>query len=608
MRRNKKEEQHIVEFGLPHIPKNVRESFDNVFYHKWQVQNEIIDLIERRITKLCAEDESFKKAMEYLKEESEKNDNIAINEKERDDTLKEAFDIVRDCFIKYKILYDVGKEYRKIIDKKHKIYLHDDILEYAMSEKIKAYETTFIYKKGYKVSKKQLKNVHSVRSKAQIPNSSCAMKIVKEEDKFFLVMQDFSNKVAWSYLAKYYDNKTKQYKQGVTKFNKSKKVKVEIYYNPDDLLQKQVLDESYKHGSIMLIRKKKHGKYMYTVQACLEGKSPIIYEIPSDSYKNTISANVGTEICAVVNKETGEQCIYSLYKNSKKVCDEIANINRYMDNSKRVMNPDLYKEDGQIKYKKEEMKELGLKWNFSKRYKIARRRLNELYRKMKDSRKTLNYTLAKEIFMNNEIKNLYVDHNQIKGWKVKKCRAAKKTLDRLNKTPRSAKGYAKKVQERAPAQFTERLKYLTSKTNGKIIEMKTFNSSCYNPFTGKNDIFESLSDRFTRIDLEVRDYEYNPEAVDLFKTINTVKDKEGNVYYLQRDLFAAEKMLFINKVTKTAKNKKGEEFDVEEDEFDYDKFIVHFKNKFYPKHIEYMKKLLKDRYNKEQLSGTVFGD
>lgn len=615
MKRNKKENLFSVEFGMKHLPVYVKDSFNNMFFHKFLVQNDFIDFVYGKIKDKCKDDEEFNNAITLLETEGKKNDNIAINKSERSDELKQAYEIIRAKFKQYNILDRniLSKEYRKIYDTKHKLYLPDNMFSYALDDKIDAFSKVYIVGDGYKVTKRRLVDTNTLRSKPELTNENCDIKLVQEGDRYYIVLRNCTTSYMHSLLSKYYDTKTKQYKPIIDKngnvhprqrISKYETIKVRIYYNPNNKLQKFLLEHPENRGSIILVRHLKKGKYRYGIQIAFEGISPVF-----DDRKrgiNEVGVNVGTEIVAVSTKLGDKQCIYNLHKNDNKICEKLIELKQYMDRSLRATNPNCYRENG-IPYSKVELEQLGLSLVKSKRYMIASKQQRELYRKLKTSRKTNNYTLAKRIQMDFDIGTLYIDRNQIKGWSVRKCRASEKSKARLDKTDRNPKGYPRQVQERAPAQFTERLKYNVEKLGGKVVTMATFNSTMFNPFTNQNDIFTKLCHRFTRMDVNTEYYLYNEQAIDLLKTIIPIVDKDNNVYYVQRDLFASFKMCYIHKGIETYVDKNGEPKEREIDIFDEDEFMENFKNVFYPKHIEYLTTLLNEYYSGNELSGTIFG-
>jgi outer membrane receptor for monomeric catechols len=118
-----------------------------------------------------------------------------------------------------------------------------------------------------------------------------------------------------------------------------------------------------------------------------------------------------------------------------------------MDNSRRVMNPDLYKEDGQIKYTKQQMKELGLKWVNSKRYDKGKNERKEIYRKNSELRKLNNYTTVKHQIVNLG-DEFHTEFNAFKAWGMKGCRMAEKTKEKYLTNNR--KDYTRQIHDRAP--------------------------------------------------------------------------------------------------------------------------------------------------------------
>lgn len=87
------------------------------------------------------------------------------------------------------------------------------------------------------------------------------------------------------------------------------------------------------------------------------------------------------------------------------------------------------------------------------------------------------------------------------------------------------------------------------------------------------------------------------------ETFDIVKDNDGKEYILQRDLYAAAKMIYcIPHIEKRGKK------EVTVWEFDQEGFEKFFSEKFYPKQEKYIKELIKQKNLGVKLSGTILGD
>ena len=85
-------------------------------------------------------------------------------------------------------------------------------------------------------------------------------------------------------------------------------------------------------------------------------------------------------------------------QHDNKTADKIAEIQRYMDNSRRAMNPDNYNNDGTIKKGIViDGKKRKLHWNESNGYKRAKLEMKNLLRKEAENRSLERHIIANEI-------------------------------------------------------------------------------------------------------------------------------------------------------------------------------------------------------------------
>ena len=367
---------------------------------------------------------------------------------------------------------------------------------------------------------------------------------------------------------------------------------LKLHYNKKDDLQKQIIEDNYI-GCTKITRLYKKGNWRYFVQINFEHLSPVIDNMKFENHK--VAINVNTEMVAVV-RDDGTQEIIERTPTTPRVTDEINEINVFMDNSKRSMNPDLFKEDGQIKYNKKQMKELDLHWNYSKNYIKQRKKRKELYRLLTAERRRNNEILAKSILQTGN--SFIIDRNQFKAWQMKLNRMSKGSQNKFDNGIRKANDYADQIQNTAPGMFTERIKSVCNQLQLPLLELKTFNSSNYNHFTQQNDLFIELNKRFLTFannDTYKDDKVYNETALQFINTLGVIEHNKKR-YILQRDLYGASKMLFISRGTEKALTKSGKEYNREVDVFDQKTYSKWFDKVFYPKHLEYMKEFIK-KYN-----------
>lgn len=137
--------------------------------------------------------------------------------------------------------------------------------------------------------------------------------------------------------------------------------------------------------------------------------------------------------------------------------------------------------------------------------------------------------------------------------------------------------------------------------------MKGFNTSTYNHFTDKNDIFLGLQYRKLVFDTTIVSADYSDAVINLEQTFAEI-EHNGNKYLVQRDIYGASKLLFLNTVKeKRVDAKTGREYEVTIHKIDREKYSKWFEDVFYPKHIEYLKYLISLYNLGVKLNGTILG-
>ena len=190
---------------------------------------------------------------------------------------------------------------------------------------------------------------------------------------------------------------------------------------------------------------------------------------------------------------------------------------------------------------------------------------------------------------------------------MKRCRMNKKAKEIYDNGIRK-NDYTKEAQDRATAQIPARLKSLCEQKKLPYNVIEGLALSTYNHFTQKNDVFLSLKDRIVTLDKNCENKELG--IVPFNETFTTI-EYNGKKYILQRDLYAASKMLFcyVKKEKKTYVNKQGEEKEkiVDVWYFNQNEYEKFFNNIFYPAQEKYLKVLQEQLQNGVKLSGTIFG-
>lgn len=261
-------------------------------------------------------------------------------------------------------------------------------------------------------------------------------------------------------------------------------------------------------------RKFVRGKYKYILQLVLEGIPPIKVnkctgEIRNDIGNGRVGLDIGTQTIAYVSDYDTK--LLELAPRVQNIENQKRRIQRYMDRSKRSMNPNNFNKNGTIK--------CGIKliWNFSNRYIKAKNILKDLYRKQADIRQQDHNILANEILKNGN--KLYVENMNYKGLQARSKKTEKNDKGKLKKKKRFGKSLANK----APAMFLTILKNKIEQRGGDFKEIDTWKvkASQYNHLN----------------------HEYNKKK--LSQRWNYFKYKNEDIK-VQRDLYSAFLIMNVN--------------------------------------------------------------
>ncbi len=201
---------------------------------------------------------------------------------------------------------------------------------------------------------------------------------------------------------------------------------------------------------VRLIRKKVKGNWKYSVQLVVKGVPAMKYD-KEGNLKHTagdekVAIFINSNNIAIATKDTTSQIF--LAKNFDEYKAKIAELQKYMDNSRRISNPEFYNEDGTFKREYNEdgtEKKVKRHWRYSNGYKKALAEKANIERIMAEQRKIQNNIIA------NDIIALGTDIT-INRFKVKEA-AEKAKYDKTTKkgTQASKKRAGKLVSENAPA-------------------------------------------------------------------------------------------------------------------------------------------------------------
>ncbi|MDF2854722.1 MAG: Transposase [Neobacillus sp.] len=255
------------------------------------------------------------------------------------------------------------------------------------------------------------------------------------------------------------------------------------------LLGKPILP-TYRSRNNQIVRKEVRGKIRYFLQMVLEG-IPVPKRKKDGSLRHIygmgcLGGDIGTQSIAVVSSERvilknlAERSV-----NTFKTETKIVIIQRYLDRSRRAMNPKNYNSDGTIKKGKKE-------WRISRRYHKSQKQLRNLQRIAADSRK---YAHNEDI---NQLRSLG-DELIIETMNIKSLQKKAKQTERSEKTGKwkRRKRFGKSILKRSPGYFIQQAKYRFHLTGGKVKEVNTwtFKASQYDHILDK-DSKKQLSQRW----------------------------------------------------------------------------------------------------------------
>ena len=613
------EQQYCVTFGLC-VPNKYKNSLEKLFNMVTDFKNEYIKYIWRVINTYAEQDEEFKNSIKTIKEQN-KTYGKAVNKSDLDENVQNCYNYIAQAFKDKKIpkFSQLESNFTNSADKIYNIWCGEDVKHYACQSVNMGFQVMFgLHPKvktiGKNVRVKKYDNlgaligrpIHSInKTTGEIDTTKIRGTLRIHIDKSnvpYLRMYDVSDD-GMSNVKDYYEeyiqtDMTKRWNSPNHKY-----IALKICYDKNDILQRQIIESEYK-GITKLTRVFKKGQWRYYVQVNFKGISP---KLKSMDFKNRkVAVNINTEMVAVV-RDDGSQELIELTPDTPRINEEIKELSRYMDNSKIATNSELYHKDGRIKYTKAEMKQLGLKWHYSKGYMKAKNKRQELYRLLRCKRKLNNDRLANYILKSGN--EFILDRNQYRAWQMKMNRMNKQSNAKYNNGVRVANDYAKQIQNGAPGYFKAKLENTCNSLQLPFREVSGFSSSTYNHFTQSNDIFLKLNQRFASFknsDEYVNDISYNETAVKLVDTINIIENNDKR-YAVQRDLYACSKLLFVHQEVVEKVSKKGKKYKTTIDVIDNEAYSKWFEEVFYPKHIEYLQELIK-KYNLGiDLNGLILG-
>lgn len=227
-----------------------------------------------------------------------------------------------------------------------------------------------------------------------------------------------------------------------------KVLKMRIVVPKKDNYKAAMIRRTWKVVSI--IRKKVKSKYHYFVQLTVLGEPEEKYNWQTGEILHpTKSGKLGIYIdtrYVVICDEKEKYHTFDLLSNEQSHEEEIEKIQKYLDISRRISNPENFNPNGTIKKgvvrngKREK-----LYWKNSKGYYCAKDKLADLYRKDQETRKIQRNILANLILS-------YGDNIVINEYPFKYAMQRKAEEELTKKgTPKSKKKAGKTIQQSAPA-------------------------------------------------------------------------------------------------------------------------------------------------------------
>ena len=262
-----------------------------------------------------------------------------------------------------------------------------------------------------------------------------------------------------------------------------------------------------------IVRRMFNNDWHYYVQLVQEGIPPKKHEVG----QGRVGVDIGPSTAAIVSKNKCSLKELGTNQNEIKVFDKkIKKLQRQMDRSRRMSNPQNYNEDGTIRKGKK-------KWAYSKRYYKTRNKLKTLQRKRATSIKQWQEAFANEIISDGNV--VFIESMSFNGLKKK----SKETKKNSKGKYQSKKRMGKSIQMHAPAQFVSIMERKLSYAGGVLFKVNTykFKASQYDHVTDEYHK-KKLSQRYALIDGE-------PVQRDLYSAF-LLMNSESDLTHADREL------------------------------------------------------------------------
>ncbi len=176
-----------------------------------------------------------------------------------------------------------------------------------------------------------------------------------------------------------------------------KNLKMPLKVDKKDLWLLEMMERDIH--TVRILRKKVRGTYKYYVQITVTGAPAVKYDKEGKELHPVGDKKLGIYIDTTTITIADSECVRTIdITMDNKLEEEIAKVNRYLDNSRRATNPDNFNEDGTIKKGiVKDGQRHPLKWTYSNGYKRAKDKKANLQRVQAEQRKLRANKLANDI-------------------------------------------------------------------------------------------------------------------------------------------------------------------------------------------------------------------
>lgn len=260
--------------------------------------------------------------------------------------------------------------------------------------------------------------------------------------------------------------------------------------NIDNYIHKRDLNSTFRVRNSRIVIKKIRGKIRFFAQIAIEGK-PVPKRNRDGSFRHKftsgrVGGDIGTQTLAIVTKDEVFLKNFAIRSESTfKQERKVRLLQRYLDRSRRSMNPSKFDDKGRFIGS-------GEPWKFSKKYKKALMKYQNISRKASVNRKLSHNEDV------NYIRSLgdtfYIEEMNIKGLQK---RAKETTKNEKTGKFNKKKRFGKSVLNRSPGYFIAQAKERFKATGGSVKEVDTWSFKA-SQYCHMEDDFKKkkLSDRW----------------------------------------------------------------------------------------------------------------